>query len=154
MTLGATKVDESFASITGHELKPSSQLRLFNILLDVDRETQFFNIIKSYKINDEIITNVSFFDTYETEGDGQVWWDNISFEIYGTPLLWWVVPLFNDVVNPFEEITPGDNLKVLKPEYLYTLFKYPISLPVNIILGPLMIFSNVNGPLNATDSRS
>ena len=123
MTLGATKETQSFAEITGHELKPSSQLRLFNILLDVDRETQFFNIIKSYKINDDILTDVSFFETYETEGDRQVWWDNISFELYGTPYLWWVTPLFNDVINPFEELDAGQNLKVLKPEYLYTLFK-------------------------------
>lgn len=123
MAIGAQKVTQTFADLTGHELKPTSQLRLFNILLDVDRETEFFNIIKSYKVNDDILTNISFFETYETEGDTQVWWDNISFELYGTPNLWWVVPLFNDVVNPFEEIEPGQNLKVLKPDYLYTLFK-------------------------------
>jgi hypothetical protein len=123
MTLGTTKVTESFAELTNHELKPTSLLRLFNILLDVDRQTRFFNIIKSYKVNDDILTNISFFDTYETEGESQVWWENISYEIYGTPYLWWVIPLFNDVVNPFEEIEAGDNLKVLKPEYLYTVFK-------------------------------
>ena len=123
MTLGATNVTESFAKLTNHNLRPTSLLRLFNILLDVDRETKFFNIIKSYKINDNILTNISFFDTYETEGDREVWWENIAYDLYGTPYLWWIVPLFNDVVNPFEEIESGTNLKVLKPEYLYTLFK-------------------------------
>ena len=119
----ATKVDESFFEITKQILPGTSLLKLFNILLDEDRETQFINIFKTLKINESAKADVSFFNTYEVEGDRQAWWDNISAEIYKTPFLWWMVALFNDVVNPFEELEPGDNLSVLKSDYLYTVFK-------------------------------
>ena len=118
-----SRVDESFAELTGHELKTTSQLRLFNILTDTDRVTNFMNIFKALRVNTDILTDISFFDTYEVEGDRQGWWDMISFEIYGTPNLWWIVALFNDVINPFEELESGQNLKILKPQHLYTLFK-------------------------------
>lgn len=118
-----TKVTESFAELTKKTLPTTSQLRLFNILLDVDRETKFMNIFKTLVVNTDILTDISFFDTYEVEGEGQAWWDNISSDVYGTPNLWWVVALFNDVTNPFEEIDAGQNLTLLKPVHLYTLFK-------------------------------
>lgn len=120
----ATKVDETFSELTGHELRTTSQLKLFNILLDPeDRLTNFMNIFKSLRINTDILTDISLFETYEVEGERESWWDNISYDIYGTPYLWWVVALFNDVTNPFEELEEGTNLKVLKVDHLYTLFK-------------------------------
>ena len=44
---GTTKVDETFFELTGIKLPPTSQLRLYDILLDVDRETKFLNIFKN-----------------------------------------------------------------------------------------------------------
>jgi hypothetical protein len=123
MGLATTKIDESFSEVTGQTLQTTSQLRLFNLLLDEDRQTQFLNIFKILKINTEVLADISFFDTYEVEGEGQMWWDHISYDVYGTPYLWWIVALFNDVTNPFEEIEPGQNLTILKPDHLYTLFK-------------------------------
>jgi hypothetical protein len=118
-----TKVDESYFELTGIKLAPTSQLRLFDVMLDTDRETKFLNIFKNYSVNQDILTNVNFFDTYEVEGEGEAWLDNISFDVYGTPFLWWVIAIFNDISNPFEELEPGSNLTILKPSYLYTLFK-------------------------------
>lgn len=121
---GSTNVTESFFELTGNTLRNTSMIRLFNILLDeVDRETQFVNLFKSFRINQDLMTDIMFFDTYEVEGEGQAWWDNISFDVYGTPFLWWMVALFNDIVNPFEELEPGSNLSILRSEYLYTIFK-------------------------------
>jgi len=120
---GTTKITSSFYELTGHELRTTTLIRLFNILLDEDRLTYFLNIFKSLRVNQNIMTNIALFDTYEVEGEREAWWDNISYDIYGTPYLWWVIALFNDVTNPFEELVEGTNLKVLKPEYLYTLFK-------------------------------
>ena len=116
-----TEINKSFAEATGHELRITSQLRLFDIMLDTDRSTKFMNIFKSLRINTDVLTDVSLFQTYEVEGEA--WWDNISMDIYGTPNLWWIVALFNDVTNPFEELTEGTNLFVLKPDHLYSLFK-------------------------------
>jgi len=118
-----TKETQTFFELTGHNVLNTSQIRLFDILLDEDRITRFMNIFKSVNVNSDILTDVSLFQTYEVEGEREAWWDNISYDIYGTPNLWWVVALFNTVTNPFEELEEGTNLKVLKPEYLYVLFK-------------------------------
>ena len=122
--MASTKVAESFFELTGNTLRNTSMLRLFNILLDeIDRETKFVNLFKSFKINEDLMRDITFFNTYEVEGEGQAWWDNVSFDVYGTPFLWWMVALFNGVVNPFEDLNPGENLTILRTEYLYTIFK-------------------------------
>lgn len=115
-----TKVDESFYELTGRRISNISQLKLFSILRDHD-STHFMNIWRTFSFNNYITTDVTFYDSYEVGDD--MWWDNISYDIYGTPHLWWIVALMNNVVNPFEELEEGTNIKILREEYLYVLFK-------------------------------
>ena len=116
------KIDQSFFETTGIRLKQTSILKAFNVLKDgEDRVTQFLNIFKSLKLNTTEEVDLSFFDTYETENND--WWDNIAYAVYGSPHLWWVIALFNEVVNPFEEMEEGMNLKILKPIFIFQLFK-------------------------------
>ena len=115
------KVDTTYYDETGERLNNTSFLNLFNILLDVDRTTKFLNIFKSYVINDSVTTDIVFYDLYEV-GDNASW-DTISFDVYGTPYLWWILTLMNNIVNPFEALNAGDNIKILRPDYLYILMK-------------------------------
>lgn len=115
------KLDTTYYDETERRLNSTSFLNLFDILLDTDRSTKFMNIFKSYTVNDQATTDILFFDTHEV--DSNAWWDDISVEFYGTPYLWWVIALMNDIINPFEELEAGDNIKVLKPDYLYTILK-------------------------------
>jgi hypothetical protein len=115
-----TELDETFYEATGTILGETSYLRLFNILLDIDRETKLMNVFKSVSVNEEAQTDILAFDTYEVPES--YFWDNIAYEVYGTPKLWWVVSLFNNVVNPFEELEEGSNIKVLKSEHIKTVF--------------------------------
>lgn len=112
-------IDESFFELTGVEKNTFSFLRLFNTLLDEDRETKFLNIFRSYVINEGISSNISFFETYEVS-NGE-YWDNVSYNLYETPYLWWVIALLNNISNPFEELEAGDQLNVLKDDYVYQL---------------------------------
>jgi len=116
-----TKADKTFRELTGHQLEEQSFTRMFNILVDHDRYTKFMNIFHSYTFNENITVDVAFFDTYEV--GHEEWWDNISVKFYGTPLLWWVIPAFNNIVNPFEGLEPGINLKILKAPYIYSLLR-------------------------------
>jgi len=111
--------DKTFFELTGVQKNTFSFLRLFNILLDEDRETTFLNIFRSYIANEDVFTDISFFETYEVS-NGE-YWDNVSFNLYGTPFLWWVIALLNNTVNPFEELENGTILNVLKDDYVYTL---------------------------------
>ena len=115
-----TKIEESFYELTGRRMGNISQLKLFNILRDHD-STKFMNIWRTFSLNESITKDVTFYDSYEVGDD--MWWDNISHDIYGTPYLWWIVALMNNIVNPFEELEEGTNIKYLREEYLYILFK-------------------------------
>jgi len=115
------KLDTTYYDETGRRMNSTSFLNLFDILLDTDRSTKFMNIFKSYVVNDQVTTDILYYDSYEVEDDA--WWDDISWRLYETPHLWWVIALMNDVVNPFEELEAGDNIIVLKPDYLYTVLK-------------------------------
>lgn len=114
-----TYTEESFFELTGVEKNTYSFLRLFNTLLDEDRETKFLNIFRSYIGNENIFSDIAFFDTYEVS-NGE-YWDNVSYNLYETPYLWWVIALLNNTVNPFEELEDGDLLNVLREEYVYQL---------------------------------
>jgi hypothetical protein len=111
--------DESFFELTGVDKNKFSFLRLFNILLDDDRETKFLNIFRSYIINDESLRDISFYESYEVS-NGE-YWDNVSFNLYGSVYLWWVIALLNNITNPFEELNDGDELNVLRNDYVYQL---------------------------------
>ena len=117
----STKVDKTFYQVTDIKLRQTSMLRLFDILLAPDRTTKYLNIFKSLRVNTSQQSDYTFFSTYETSNN--TFWDTIANEIYGTPYLWWVVALFNDVFNPFEDLNDGQNLQILKPDYVFTLFK-------------------------------
>jgi len=118
--MGVTTETKSFYELKERKLTNTSQLKLFNILRDGDK-TPFMNIWRTFTLNDDVSVDVTYYDTYDVGAD--VWWDNASYEIYGTPHLWWIVALMNDVMNPFEELEEGSNIKYLREEYLYVLFR-------------------------------
>lgn len=114
-----TYTDETFFELTGVQKNTYSFLRLFNTLLDEDRETKFLNIFRSYIANENIFSDIAFFETYEVS-NGE-YWDNVSYNLYKTPFLWWVIALLNNISNPFEELEDGDQLNVLREDYIYQL---------------------------------
>jgi len=113
--------DENFYELTDKQINNFSFLRLFNILLDEDRETKFMNIFRSYILNDSVFTETAFYNTYKV-ANGE-FWDNISYNLYDTPYLWWILAILNNTVNPFEELEDGQIIKVLREDFVYTLVK-------------------------------
>jgi hypothetical protein len=111
--------DQSFAELTGKPKNKFSFLRLFNTLLDEDRETKFLNIFRSYVIDEDSLRDISFFDSYEVS-NGE-YWDSVAYNLYKTPYIWWVIALLNNITNPFEELVDGDELNVLRDDYVYQL---------------------------------
>ena len=115
-----TTIDKTFYVETGNRLSNISYLKLFNMLQDADG-TKYLNIWRSFVLNEDVTSDTVFYDTYDVSNED--WWDNISYIHYETPGFWWVVAMMNDVVNPFEELEPGSNIKILRGEYLYQLIK-------------------------------
>jgi len=114
------RLSETFYEITGNRLSNLSYLKLFNILEDTDG-TRYLNIWRSYSLNDELTDDTVYYESYEVDNDD--WWDNISYYNYETPRLWWLCALMNDIMNPFEELEAGDNIKILRDTYIYQLIR-------------------------------
>lgn len=111
---------KSFYKLTGHRLINSSQLWLFNALED-DNSNRFMNIFRSFTLNSDIMSDTSYYFTHKAENDE--WWDAIADKYYDNPNLWWVICMVNDITNPFEELEEGQEVKVMKENHLYQLFK-------------------------------
>jgi hypothetical protein len=85
----------------------------FNIY-ETKNGLRFFNLLK----------NISIFPSENSELEeeyvayGTDTWYSISYNVYGTLNLWWLVCLYNEIYNPFQSIKSKSVLKILKPEYV------------------------------------
>lgn len=119
MTCKAT--GKNFYEETGYKLSNTSQLQLFEVLKDYEDGTKLMNIFKTYEINDDVNKSILFYVSHQMSDSEFL--DNTAYYYYKNPRLWWVIPLMNNILNPFEDVSAGDLLKVLKPDYVYKLIK-------------------------------
>lgn len=115
------KSDRRYRDVAKQTLVISSRLNLYNILYENRDNEYFLNMFRNFEINDEVKGNNVYFDLYYAEEND--WWDNISYKYYDTSVLWYLICEMNDIVNPFEQLEHGQQIKVLKEGYLYNVFK-------------------------------
>jgi len=119
--MGIISIKKQYSEETQIRLNNTSQLKMFNILKDsVDRE-KFLNIFRSYNVNDSAFDNERLYDQHEIEETD--FFDNLSYKYYNSDGLWWVIAMTNKIVNPFEELEPGQSIKILKPNHVYKILK-------------------------------
>ena len=94
-------------------LSPNRYENIFKMYQNGDL-MYFYNIINSVVAPEEI--DKSFY--YTVTVNRKVPWTTISYEQYATMDLWWMICLFNNIKNPIKYADPGQELKILKPEYL------------------------------------
>lgn len=114
------KTEKRYHNLSGQKIPISSRLNVFNLLINTSNNVYFINIFRNYEIIKIVKNNNVYFDIYYAEEND--WWDNISYKYYDTERLWWLVCEMNDIVNPFEDIEFGQQIKVLKMDYLYNIF--------------------------------
>jgi len=112
--------EKSFETLTGHQRFDQSITRMFEVLIDKEENEYILNIFKYFDPDTDISDNV---DQLYTEYDVgyEEWWDNISYKFYGTPYLWWIIALTNEVVNPFEYLEEGTTIKIINPNKIYEI---------------------------------
>ncbi|MCK5015888.1 MAG: hypothetical protein KAS32_02355 [Candidatus Peribacteraceae bacterium] len=113
--------DKSFIDITNQRLSTSSRLNTYNIFRITETNQYFLNIFRNFEIVDDVKNDNKYFTIYVALEDE--WWDNVSFTHYGTSYYWYLLCELNDIVNPYEQLAEGQQIKVLKQTYLYELFK-------------------------------
>ena len=102
----------------------TSFINLFkNIVYDKEQlPNPTLDIWDAYVISPLFKDNLAYFITHVVkEGDT---WNSLARDYYDNDRLWWVIPLFNDIENPFlifdRDLFNQDvqELKILKPEYI------------------------------------
>jgi len=77
----------------------------------------FYNILNKVSLPDNIDDNV--FKKFSVPGHMPL--TTISYRIYKTMHLWWLIMLCNNIRNPVKLLSPGTVLKTIKPQYLSTV---------------------------------
>ncbi len=95
---------------------------IFNMYKDKNENDDmyyFYNIGKKITLPKNIDDGVfDYFNVLDT-----LPLTTVSYQVYGTIHLWWLLLLCNDIQNSLKLLTPGSVIKVIKKEYLSTILK-------------------------------
>jgi polysaccharide pyruvyl transferase WcaK-like protein len=107
-------IDKSYIELKGNRLSDSSMIKMFNILQDEDDE-YFMNMFKTFIVDPTVLnegTNLQDATVVDP------WWENVAFTSYKDVDLWWLLCVTNDVINPYEELSEGDKISILKQQFI------------------------------------
>ena len=74
----------------------------------------FYNIIKTIKFPEELDSNIFDYKIINQK----LPYTAVSYNVYGTQNLWWLILLSNNITNPVDVITPGTRLKIIKSKFV------------------------------------
>jgi hypothetical protein len=87
---------------------------IFKMCFDTNKQAYFYNILKTVNIpnsiNRELYRSVAI--------PAQTPLTALSFSVYGTMKLWWLICAVNNINNPVEYIPGGTTLKVIQPRHV------------------------------------
>ena len=82
--------------------------KIFNVYEEKDG-TQFFNLMNSINISGDIDPQLYQYDYIESFTS----FYTLSKKYYGTPKLWWIILVANNIDNPFS-VKAGQQIRILK----------------------------------------
>ena len=94
--------------------------RLENIfsIQQTENGEYYYNMLYTVNFSNENLAPYTY-DVYTTnQGDT---YTLISYKMYNTINLWWLVCSLNNINNPTSLPAPGTSLKILKPSYVNTV---------------------------------
>ena len=86
---------------------------IFNVYQN-DNNDYFYNILAKVNFPDDI--EQAYYSTYTVPVNNMPW-TLVSYNLYGTTLLWWVICSLNKIQNPVQFPIAGTQLKYLTPTY-------------------------------------
>ena len=78
-----------------------------------DENFFYYNILKKLKLPDDINQNIFDFVKYTNA----LPLTTLSYRIYGTTYLWWLIMIVNNIRNP-QKIEPGTKIRFVKKPFL------------------------------------
>lgn len=96
-------------------LRPLSEYKYENIFkLHHDGDYPTYNILQQVTLPDDL--NEEMLDVVETLPGMP--YTILSYNIYNTIDLWWLICVVNNIQNPIQTLPAGTRLKIIKPQYL------------------------------------
>lgn len=90
---------------------------IFKVYQTSENKAYYYNIIKNISVPKDI--NSQIFQVITLPPNMP--FTTLSYNLYGTTYLWWLICILNDIQNPFDVANAGKSIKVLKREYLKTV---------------------------------
>lgn len=107
------------------ELSNLSDNRYENIFnMGTNNNYFFYNIIKTIKFPEELDSNIFDYKIINQK----IPYTAVSYNVYGTQNLWWLILLSNNITNPVDVITPGTRLKIIKSKFVKDIINTIIEL--------------------------
>jgi hypothetical protein len=94
-----------------NKLKTENYENIFNVYRE-ENGLYYYNLIQTVVFPSNLPKGL--FSVYEIgHGDS---WPYISYKVYNTPNLWWIILLANQIDNPTNNPVPGSLLKIPKTD--------------------------------------
>lgn len=90
---------------------------IFKVYQTKEGNYYFYNIIKNIKVPKDISSDI--FNTAILPENMPL--TTLSFNVYGTTYLWWLICAINEIQNPFDPNNSGKTIKLIKKEYVKTI---------------------------------
>lgn len=103
-------------SDVSYSLSPQQYENIFNVYSDSDIG-YFYNLLKTVNFPSDLSSDV--YDIYVIEPTDT--WPLISWKMYNSIFLWWVLCSVNNISNPLKFPSPGTEIKIIKTRYLQTI---------------------------------
>lgn len=91
---------------------------LYEVENDNNDKYVFYNILSKVSFPDDL--NPSIFEYYVVKD--KIPLTTLSYNIYGTQHLWWLIMILNKIKNPVKLMESGSIIKVIKVDYLDIVF--------------------------------
>ena len=88
---------------------------IFKMCFDTDKQAFFYNIIKTVNIPNNISQDL--FEVQVVPPSTSM--TALSYRVYGTVKLWWLICTVNNIDNPVEFLPSGVPIKVIKPRHVH-----------------------------------
>ncbi len=97
-----------FDEVYTPKLNKNSYANIFEVVNK--GENSYFNLCKGVSFKNLDYLDSSLFSSYMIQENDS--WTNISYKFFHTVELWWLICKFNEVKNPFKELTPGTIIRI------------------------------------------
>ena len=87
---------------------------IFKVYNTGEKDFYYYNILKTITLPDEI--DGSFLDTLTMNRETPL--TTLSFQIYGTMHLWWLICIVNGIKNPVNQLPIGKEIKYVKKTFI------------------------------------